>query len=98
MNKNEPRKPINKAYFEVLTTTFAHLDKIQIDYLIQKKELFKDNLMVLMQRPKFVNSISTGTGMISSVQTRFKGVEEAINATLKSTIMEMNDANETPLE
>ena len=98
MKRNEPRKPINKAYFEVLTTTFARLDDIQVDYLIQKKELFKDNLMVLMQRQKFVNSISTGTGMISSVQTRFKGVEEAIKATLKGTTMEMNDANETPLE
>ena len=95
MSRNDPRKPLNKAYFEVLTTTFATLNEDDEKCLISKKDLLIDNLIVLMNNDSFINAITAGTGRIERVRTRFKGVEKAINATLKGTLMEMNDANET---
>ena len=82
-NRNEGRKPLNKAYFEVLTSSFARLSVADGNCLVSRKELLKDNLMHLMNIPAFETSISTGTGILDRVQTRFKGVADAIQATLK---------------
>lgn len=75
-------KPLNKAYFEVLTTTFARLSADDEECILGRKDLLKDNLMWLMNTPTFATSISTGTGRLERVQTRFKGVANAIKATL----------------
>lgn len=82
LNKNDSRKPLNKAYFEVLTVTFSKLSDEETSFLIKHKELLQANLITLMNRPVFLTSISTGTGMYDRVQTRFRGVEEAIDATM----------------
>lgn len=82
------RNPINKAYFEVLTTTFAHLTGVEEKLLVERKELLIDNLIVLMRRPAFMTSISTGTGMVDRVQTRFKGVSDVVKATLENKNLE----------
>lgn len=82
MKRGADRKPLNKAYFEVLTNLFALLDDNQAGCLIKRKELLQDNLMYLMNTPSFEISISTGTGMLSRVYTRFQSVEKAIQATL----------------
>lgn len=84
LKPQDPFKPLNKAYFEVLTTTFAHLDNRQCDCLKDRKELLKDNLMRLMNNPKFMTSISTGTGRQERVRTRFECIENAIKATLNN--------------
>jgi hypothetical protein len=85
--RDEGRKPLNKAYFEVLTTSFARLSVADENCLVSRKELLKDNLMHLMNIPVFETSISTGTGILDRVQTRFKGVADAIQATLKGCKM-----------
>lgn len=82
MSRDENRKPLNKAYFEVLTNLFAALPDDKSACLIERKELLKDNLMYLMNIPSFAISISSGTGMLSRVQMRFQSVEKAIQATL----------------
>ena len=81
--RDEGRKPLNKAYFEVLTTSFARLSVADENCLVSRKELLKDNLMYLMNIPAFETAISTGTGILDRVQTRFKGVADAIRATLE---------------
>ena len=81
--RDEGRKPLNKAYFEVLTTSFARLSVADENCLVARKELLKDNLMYLMNIPAFETAISTGTGILDRVQTRFKGVADAIRATLE---------------
>lgn len=96
--RDAPRNPINKAYFEVLTTTFARLTETDEKVLIERKELLKDNLIVLMCRPGFMTSISTGTGMVDRVQTRFKGVAEAVNATLGNKKLELSDVVRNTVE
>lgn len=83
MSREGNRKPLNKAYFEVLTNLFASLSDDKASCLIERKELLKDNLIYLMNIPSFSISISSGTGMLSRVQTRFQSVEKAIQATLE---------------
>lgn len=78
----DPLKPLNKAYFEVLTTAFARLDAEEEACLVSRKELLKDNLILLMNNATFATSISTGTGRLDRVQTRFEGVDKAIRATI----------------
>ena len=82
--RDDPLKPLNKAYFEVLTTTFAKLNTDDETCLISRKELLKDNLIHLMNDDSFETSISTGTGRRDRVHMRFNGVENAIKATLEN--------------
>ena len=89
-SREDSLKPLNKAYFEVLTSTFARLKGEEEACLVDRKELLKDNLIHLMNDATFVTSISTGTGRLDRVQTRFKGVEDAIQATLKGCKMGEN--------
>jgi hypothetical protein len=84
---DDPLKPLNKAYFEVLTTTFAKLNTDDETCLIRRKELLKDNLIHLMNDDSFATSISTGTGRRDRVHMRFNGVENAIKATLENIKM-----------
>ena len=88
--REDSLKPLNKAYFEVLTSTFARLKGEEEVCLVNRKELLKDNLIHLMNDATFVTSISTGTGRLDRVQTRFKGVADAIQATLKGCKMGEN--------
>jgi hypothetical protein len=85
--RDDPLKPLNKAYFEVLTTTFAKLNTDDETCLIRRKELLKDNLIHLMNDDSFATSISTGTGRRDRVHMRFNGVENAIKATLENKKM-----------
>ena len=88
LNKNDSRKPLNKAYFEVLTVTFSKLSDEEASLLIKQKELLQANLIRLMNRSVFLTSISTGTGMHDRVQTRFRGVVDAIDATMHKQVLE----------
>ena len=82
--RDDPLKPLNKAYFEVLTTTFAKLNTDDETCLISRKELLKDNLIHLMNDDTFETSISTGTGRRDRVHMRFNGVVNAIKVTLEN--------------
>ena len=90
---SDDRKPINKAYFEVIGTTFAKMDKGSRFDLIARRDLLKDNLLVLMNNKSFSTSLSGGTGTRDSVLRRFGWFEEAVKATLGGRKVQINHDN-----
>lgn len=83
--QSEPRKPINKALFEVLSVTFSKLDEEKTRILKQKKDVFKTKLMALHNDPsgKFIRAITQGTAQKDVVLQRFKDIEKILNETLQ---------------
>lgn len=77
--KNDARRPINKAYFEVIATTFAKLSEMDREVLRANAEALKDELLVLMKDRKFENSLTGGTGSRNSVRKRFGDFENVVN-------------------
>lgn len=92
-NTDEARRPINKAYFEVIATTFAKMDKYELETLIAQKELLKQNLLVLMNNKSFSTSLSGGTGTRDSVLRRFGWFGEAVSITMNERKVRINDDN-----
>ena len=90
-DQNDRRRPLNKAYFEVISTTLAKLDDDALRQLTVKKELLKENLLVLMQSDRFWNSFSVGTGNRDCVLQRFRGFRQAVDSTLSNIAIEVND-------
>ncbi|MBF2707310.1 DUF262 domain-containing protein [Flavobacterium soyangense] len=82
-NKNDSRKPINKALFEVLTVSFAKLNNNQILELKNKKDVFKRKFIELHKNINFLRSISTGTAQKENVFRRFTEIERIIKETLE---------------
>jgi len=84
LKKNDKRKPINKALFEVLSVNFAKLKKGERELLKNKKNVFKNKLMDLQNVPdgKFFRSISQGTAQKEMVIQRFTDIEKIIKETL----------------
>ena len=76
------RRPLNKAYFEVISTSLAKMSERERQLLIERKELLKKNLLSLMQDDRFWNSFSMGTGTRDSVLQRFGGFKRAVEDTL----------------
>jgi hypothetical protein len=85
-NKTASRQPINKAYFEVITTGFSKLDDKDEKKLRQNSELFKNNLITLMNYQRYSDSLSSGTGKKESVNTRFFLFQDVINESIKGNI------------
>lgn len=83
LNREDPRKPFNKAYFEALSVALAKVSADEEKCLVQRKDLFQDNMMTLMNRSAFFQAISNGTEMCDRVRTRHQGIEEVVRATLK---------------
>lgn len=83
-NVDNPRNPLNKAYFEVISTTFAKLSDDKIALLVQNKELLKINLITLMNNKSYSSSLSGGTGTKDSVLRRFSWFREVIERTIDS--------------
>ena len=83
-NKEDKRKPINKALFEVLSVNFANLDDIERINLLKKKTIFIRKLKELHNASdgKFVRSISQGTAQKDLVRERFMSIEKIINEAL----------------
>ena len=82
LNKNDIRKPINKALFEVLSVLFAKMTDSERSALSDKAELFKSKFIELNNDKSFFNSISSGTGQKESVQRRFTEMSRIINETI----------------
>lgn len=84
MNKDDNRKPINKALFEVLSVCFAKLDDVERSILLNKELIFKEKLMELNNMPdgKFLRSISQGTAQKESVIQRFTDIQRIIRETI----------------
>lgn len=78
-----PRKPLNKAYFEVIAVAFAHLSDDDIRKLELQKELFIENLIFKMRNDAtYNNSFSGGTGKRESVNKRFSVFNEVLSKSI----------------
>lgn len=90
---NERRRPINKAYFEVITVLFAKLSDQNERELLNHKRLFKENLMTLMANDRYSNSLSGGTGTKDSVNIRFSWFQQILNKSIEGIKIKISDDN-----
>lgn len=91
---SSPRRPLNRAYFEVISTTFAKLSESDRNELLNKKDLLINNSVVLMQQSKaYNNSFSGGTGQKDSVIRRFSFYEEIVKRSLLGYEIRVNHDN-----
>lgn len=87
-HRNDTRNPINKAYFEVITVTFAKMDRNSVRCLKQYSTEFQENLRTLMNTPRYSSSLSGGTGTRDSVLYRFSAFENVMKNSMKGLINE----------
>ena len=91
-NRNDRRTPLNKAYFEVISVSFAKMDKLNRDRLLQKRDLLLDNMYCAMNSSRsYCNSHSGGTADRSAVRTRFSWMEQILEHTLNNNRIRIND-------
>lgn len=84
-SRTERRKPINKALFEVWSVLLAKLSDGDLEKLKSRSTQLEEGLMKLMNsNNEFYQSISSGTGGIQQVKTRFREIENLIERTLES--------------
>jgi len=81
-DKNANRKPINKAYFEVITVNFSKLNNEDEKLLLHNKELLKNNLIELMKNKRFDNSLKA-TGTKDSVTIRFSMFQKVMQKSIQ---------------
>jgi hypothetical protein len=93
INKTNPRRQINKAYFEVITVNFSKLSTEEENLLRQNSELLKDNLIVLMNNKRYDNSLSEGTGTKDRVNIRFSWFKEVLQKSIHKIRIRINDDN-----
>jgi hypothetical protein len=92
-NENDRRKPINKAFFEVITVFFAKLNNDQITQLITNQDLFKTNLITLMNSGRYSSSLSGGTGTRDSVNIRFSWFKQVLDKSIAGAKIKISDDN-----
>lgn len=91
-DKNEDRKPLNKAYFEVISSTFAKLNSEERNALREHKDRFLDNCILCMQViPTYNRSFSGGTAKIDSVECRHSYFKEVINYSINNKEIQITD-------
>lgn len=90
------RRPLNKAYFEVISVSLALLTAEKQKKLLDNKDLFISNLNTAMRESSsYRNSFSSGTGLQSSVFMRYQWMETIINATLHGKKTVINNDNQS---
>ena len=87
------RRPLNKAYFEVITVLFSKLNKEEKKLLRIYKDLFRENLIVLMNSNRYSNSLSGGTGTKDSVNIRFSWFKQVLNKSINGKRIRIGDDN-----
>lgn len=91
-NRDEYRRPLNKAYFEVIASRFALLDKDKRSRLLDHKELFVDNLHTAMRESvTYRNSFSGGTGNRDAVRWRFTSFNQILDMTCQGDKIKVTD-------
>ena len=93
-NANEARKPLNKAYFEVISSTFAKLSNEEREALRFNRKRFVDNCILCMQLiPTYDRSFSGGTAKIDSVECRHSYFREIVNYSINDQKIIITDDN-----
>lgn len=78
----EGRLPINKALFEAWSVNLDKMSDEQLLMLEAKKGEVIDDFMKLMNDRNFEPSVSSGTGDIKKVKTRFSAIENLLGEVL----------------
>jgi hypothetical protein len=84
-SRNDRRKPINKALFEVISVQLAVLSDTQRSILIKRKSKLITKFIALQNRSdeKFWRSITSGTAQKEFVEQRHKDFKELIREVLQ---------------
>lgn len=82
--REEPRKPISKALFEVWVVNLGTLSTDQQIQLIERSDRVQHEFMETMKDPQFERAISTGTGSAAKVRYRFSKIESLIEGVLRA--------------
>ncbi|WP_373728275.1 DUF262 domain-containing protein [Bacteroides heparinolyticus] len=90
---NDKRRPINKAYFEVITVFFAKLSESEEKLLLENKEILKNNLIELIKNDRYSNALSRGTGTKDSVNIRFSWFEQVLFKSINGIKIQISDDN-----
>lgn len=81
--KNDRRKPLSKALFEVWSVSLAKLTDAERDALVgQKVQVLKEFMAALNNDSAFEKAISTGTGEKRTVLKRFETIENIIKSAI----------------
>lgn len=85
--KNGNRKPLNKAYFEVIAVTFAKLNDKEIQKVKANKQILKDNLIKEMHdNVSYASAHSGGTALVGAVKKRFSVFNEVLQDSMNGII------------
>ncbi|MEQ8188766.1 MAG: DUF262 domain-containing protein [Candidatus Eremiobacterota bacterium] len=83
-DKSDKRKPVNKALFETWNVALCKLEEDEIETVIERKDILKEEFINLLNSDKdFERSITSGTGDKKQVEKRFKSIELLIKKVLK---------------
>jgi hypothetical protein len=92
-HKSDRRRPINKAYFEVITVSFAKLTTDEQNQLLQNKRILCGNLIALMNSDRYSNALSGGTGTRDSVNIRFLWFKQVLQKSMNGIKIKISDDN-----
>jgi hypothetical protein len=81
--KGKRKNPINKALFDTWSVNLARLPEKDIETLISRKDIVIKKFIELMNNNDFTSSITTGTGKINAVKTRFSRIETLLKGILQ---------------
>lgn len=85
--KNERRKPLNKALFEIFSVSFAKLDEAGRAKLLKKRKEFVREFTHLLyqdEEDRFFWAVSSATGDRNRVNYRFSKLQSLINQFLEN--------------
>lgn len=92
-DKDDARRPLNKAYFEVISNTFAKLKKSDKEAIVKNSGLLRENLITLMNNKTYSDSFSGGTGRKESVIKRFSWFEDTVSYSINNQIISIGNDN-----
>jgi len=82
-SRNDNRKPINKALFEVWSVVLAKRSQLEINNLINNREQLIDAFILLLNKDiAFSDALSSGTGDKKRVIKRFTEIESLVQKLL----------------
>lgn len=91
---NEKKRPLNKAYFEVVASVFAKITDSEKETLLVHKGLLVENLYTAMRESKSYNiSFSGGTGQRDSVRRRFSWFQTIMKRSMDGVKIRITDDN-----
>lgn len=94
IDASDKRRPINKAYFEVITVLFARLSESEVACLLKNEQVFKNNLLELVRNTRYSNALSRGTGTKDSVSIRFSWFERVLRKSIEGVSVIIDNDNE----